>query len=76
MHCVQISPQFGHNQATERAYCGRRHQHSSHKSPENLGFGTEIHLFIIMLEEIRSYRVRNVMSGLINASKPANNSNL
>ena len=32
----------------------RHQQHSSHKSPENVRFGTERDLFIIKLEEIHS----------------------
>ena len=46
MHCVGISPQYGRNHAPESAYSGRRHQYSSHKSPENVSFGIERHLFI------------------------------
>jgi hypothetical protein len=41
MHCVRISPQSGPNQATESAYSGRRHQHSTHKTPENVFWNRE-----------------------------------
>jgi hypothetical protein len=39
---------------TESAYSRQCHQHAAHKSPENMCFEGERHLFSLMLEEISS----------------------